>query len=34
MASHQFIVDFVAANGFENLAALIADLKRRKSGRQ
>lgn len=32
LASHQFIVDFVAAHGFENLAALIAELKRRKGG--
>jgi hypothetical protein len=34
LASHKFIIDFVTAHGFENLATLIAELKRRKGGRR
>lgn len=34
LASHQFIVDSIAAHGFDNLAALVAELKRRKGGRR
>jgi hypothetical protein len=30
LASHQFILDFVATQGFENLSSLIAEVKRRK----